>query len=171
MNYQVAQDIVAHHDLHDGLQIILPAGQGCLNERPTVKFTVWTSSRVRIYPAEAFLPMDGFLPSTPTVNNVSARTRPYIHADRGASARTTSPPCPSPSPVPPRLPYADGLMRPRGRSKINKIKNFVVAWWKRQEKKMFGFRFSIPKIPKIPQLPELRRFRRRSREKKKVFSA
>jgi hypothetical protein len=36
-------------------------GQGCLNGRPKVKFTVRTSAQVRIYPA------DGFLPSALTV--------------------------------------------------------------------------------------------------------
>jgi hypothetical protein len=49
--------------------------------RPDVHF-VWTSvdivrtsACVRIYPA------DGFLPSTPRVQNASPRTRPYVHAD------------------------------------------------------------------------------------------
>jgi hypothetical protein len=37
----------------------------------------------------------------------------------------------------------------------------IVAFWKREEK-MFGFRFSIPKIPKLRGLRH---------EKKKVFSA
>jgi hypothetical protein len=71
--------------------------QGCLNGRPTVKFTVRTSARVCVYPADAILPADGFLPSadagprgpTPTgtgreradgdVRRESARTR--VHAD------------------------------------------------------------------------------------------
>jgi hypothetical protein len=30
--------------------------QGCLNGRPTVKITVRTSTRVRVYPADRFLP-------------------------------------------------------------------------------------------------------------------
>jgi hypothetical protein len=38
----------------------------------------------------------------------------------------------------------------------------------KQRKKMFGFRFLIPKIPKFPEFPELHG---QSREKKKVFSA
>jgi hypothetical protein len=44
----------------------------------------------------------------------------------------------------------------------------------KERKKMFGFRFSIPKIPKIPkfpEFPELRGLRGRSHEKKKVFLA
>jgi hypothetical protein len=39
---------------------------------------------------------------------------------------------------------------------------------RKEGKKYFSFRFSIPKIPKIP---ELRGLRGRSREKKKVFFA
>jgi hypothetical protein len=35
--------------------------QGCHNGRPTVKITVRTSARVRIYPTDAVLPADGFL--------------------------------------------------------------------------------------------------------------
>jgi hypothetical protein len=34
--------------------------QGCLNGRPMVKFTVWTSAHVRFYLADVFLPVDGF---------------------------------------------------------------------------------------------------------------
>jgi hypothetical protein len=41
----------------------------------------------------------------------------------------------------------------------------------KERKKMFGFRFSIPKFPEFPELPEFRRLRGRSREKKKVFLA
>jgi hypothetical protein len=69
----------------------------------------------------------------------------------------------------------DTAMRPCGRSlsarthKKNKNKNkiWLLAAGK-EKKKMFGFRFSIPKIPKIL---ELRKLRGRSREKKKVFLA
>jgi hypothetical protein len=46
---------------------------------------------------------------------------------------------------------------------------------RKEGKKYFSFRFSIPKIPKFPKFPELcgllEATRRRSREKKKVFSA
>jgi hypothetical protein len=49
--------------------------QGCQNGHPTVKFTIQTSARVRIYPINAFLPADGFLPSAPTIKNASARVR------------------------------------------------------------------------------------------------
>jgi hypothetical protein len=41
----------------------------------------------------------------------------------------------------------------------------------KERKKMFGFRFSIPKIPKIPEFPKFPALRGRSREKKKVFLA
>jgi hypothetical protein len=44
----------------------------------------------------------------------------------------------------------------------------------KERKKMFGFRFSIPKFskfPEFPEFPELRGLRVRSREKKKVFLA
>jgi hypothetical protein len=40
-----------------------------------VKFTIRTSARVRVYPADAFLRVDGFLPSAPTVKNAFVRTR------------------------------------------------------------------------------------------------
>jgi hypothetical protein len=55
-------------------------GQGCHNGRPTVKITVQTSARVHIYPADAVLLADGFLPS------VDALMRPCGCAP--ASART-----------------------------------------------------------------------------------
>jgi hypothetical protein len=42
---------------------------------------------------------------------------------------------------------------------------------RKEGKKYFSFRFSIPKIPKIPKFPELRGLRGRSCEKKKVFLA
>jgi hypothetical protein len=88
---------------------------------------VQTSARVRDYPADAFLPADGFLPSAPTVKNASARTRPCIRTDIGASARTSSSPCPRPPSVPPRSPCTDGLLRPRECSpsvRIREKKNF-----------------------------------------------
>jgi hypothetical protein len=55
----------------------LPKLQGCLNGRPMVKFTVRTSARVRVYPA------DEFLPSAPTLNTTSVRMRQQIHAGAG----------------------------------------------------------------------------------------
>jgi hypothetical protein len=69
------------------------------NYRSDVLF-VWTSARVRVYPVDAVLPADGFLPSTNAVKTASARTwgvrvsapRPRGHGSartRGrASART-----------------------------------------------------------------------------------
>jgi hypothetical protein len=45
---------------------------------------------------------------------------------------------------------------------------------RKEGKKYFSFRFSIPKIPKIPRIPEFPEFPElhgRNREKKKVFSA
>jgi hypothetical protein len=47
--------------------------QECLNGRPTVKFIVRTSARVRDYLADAFLPVDGFLPSAPRVKKTCLR--------------------------------------------------------------------------------------------------
>jgi hypothetical protein len=35
---------------------LITVGQGCLNGRPTVKFTVKTSVRIRDYPVNAILP-------------------------------------------------------------------------------------------------------------------
>jgi hypothetical protein len=156
--------------------------QGCHTGRPTVKITVRTSTCDRSYPADTVLPADRVLPSMWTWESAqtrlcvrahmrwSARTRPCVRADTGASVRTQlcirtdigpsvrtrSSPCPRPPSVPPRSPCADGLLRPCGHGAG------------KERKKMFGFRFSIPKIPEIP---ELRGLRGRSREKKKVFSA
>jgi hypothetical protein len=42
-----------------------------------MKITVRTSARIRIYPADAVLPTDGFLPSA----DASARTLGYVRAD------------------------------------------------------------------------------------------
>jgi hypothetical protein len=49
--------------------------QGCHKERFWRKITVQTSARVRVYPADAVLPADGFLPSADAVETASARTR------------------------------------------------------------------------------------------------
>jgi hypothetical protein len=99
------------------------------------------SARVRVYPGDAVLPADGFLPSADAVKTASVRTLGCVRADVkknnfGSSCRL-------------------------GKKEI--FFNFQFS--------IFGFRFSIPKIPKLPKLPELRGLRGRSREKKKVFSA
>jgi hypothetical protein len=60
--------------------------QGCQNGRPMVKFTVLTSARVHVYPADAFLPANRFLPSETTVKNTSAQTHQRIHAGKNPSA-------------------------------------------------------------------------------------
>jgi hypothetical protein len=73
--------------------------QGCHKGRFWKKITVWTSARVRVYPADAVLPADGFLPSADMV----------LPADG-------------------LLPSADAVRRPRGcdnasaRTRKNKIK-------------------------------------------------
>jgi hypothetical protein len=48
------------------------------------------SARVHVYglPYKHVFTSGRFLPFPSTVKNVSARTRPYVHADIGASART-----------------------------------------------------------------------------------
>jgi hypothetical protein len=122
------------------------------NNRPDVLF-VRTSARVRVYPTDAVLPADGFLPSADAVKTASARTRPCIRED------------------------AKKLKIKKIKKikiKIKKLKNFflvVVAGLEREKFfSIFGFRFSVFgfrfSIPKIPKLPELRGLRRRSREKK-----
>jgi hypothetical protein len=76
-----------------------------------------------------------------------------VHADRGPTAQTSTPPYPRP--LPPRSPYANGVMRPHGRgADARKIiiiikKIWVVACWKRQEKNV---RFSVfnPQDPRAP---------------------
>jgi hypothetical protein len=74
--------------------------------------------RGRVYPADAFLSTNGFLPSVRTVKNVSVRTRLCVRADIGTSVRTSSSPCPRLPSVPPRSPCANGLLRPRGRMQL-----------------------------------------------------
>jgi hypothetical protein len=78
--------------------------QGCHNGRFWMKITVRTSGRVRIYPADAILPTDGFLPSADAVKIASAwtqlasaRTPPNIRADVSSIHTDTFDP-------PPRLP-------------------------------------------------------------------
>jgi hypothetical protein len=136
------------------------------------KITVRMSARIRVYPA------DGFLPSADAVKTASAQTRKSVRADMSASARTHLPPFPSPS-----LP---STVRADAKFLIFFLNSFFlvgVACLEREKKftiynlqftiynlqfTIYGFRFSIPKIP---ELPELRGLRGRSREKKKVFSA
>jgi hypothetical protein len=90
--------------------------QGCLNRRPTVKFTVRTTARVRVYPADAILPANGFY---------SPRGRSL------ASAQTHSgPPLPShalPSPT-------DVVCSPCRQAVSTRTRTF-------KEKKMFFFFF------------------------------
>jgi hypothetical protein len=47
------------------------------NYRPDVLF-VWTSTRVRVYPADAVIPADRFIPFANAVKTASARTRKKI---------------------------------------------------------------------------------------------
>jgi hypothetical protein len=54
--------------------------QGCHNGHPTVKSTVRTSTCVRVYPADAVLPADGFLLSADAVKTASAQIR-CVRAD------------------------------------------------------------------------------------------
>jgi hypothetical protein len=51
------------------------ACQGCHKGRFWRKITVRTSARVRVYPTDAVLPADGFLPSVDVVKTASAWTR------------------------------------------------------------------------------------------------
>jgi hypothetical protein len=51
------------------------------NYRPDVLF-IWTSAHVCIYPADAVLRVDGFLPSADAVKTASARTQPRVRVGR-----------------------------------------------------------------------------------------
>jgi hypothetical protein len=168
----------------DGCQTGCPTmarWQGCHKGRFWRKITVWTSARVRIYPADVVLPADGFLPSADTVKTASVRTCPCPCGRWGASVRTPMsarkhfPPLPSPSlssPLPPSPPLPllppSPLLSAWTRKKIkNKISFGSCCRFGKREKiynlqfSVFGFRFSIPEIPQL---------RGRSHEKK-VFSA
>jgi hypothetical protein len=160
---------------------------------PNVRFVrtstdvVRTSARVRIYPADAFLPVDGFLPSAPIVKKricadglmcpcgparvrvdtrASARMQACVRADQLFPTSTSLPlalPCTS---------LADGLMHPRRRSADAQNFYFYIflgscCLLEKRGKKysVFDFRFSISKIPELHGLRGL------SHEKKKVFSA
>jgi hypothetical protein len=56
-----------------------------LNGRPMVEFTVRTSARVHVYPADSFLLADRFLPSTPMVKK-RIRTEGLMHLCGRANA-------------------------------------------------------------------------------------
>jgi hypothetical protein len=93
---------------------------------PDISF-IRTSARAHVYPADAFLLPDGFLPSAPMVKkclcadglmhprghkrvrvdaSLSARTPPCVSADIGTSARTKAPAVHLPAPHPPPYPLA-----------------------------------------------------------------
>jgi hypothetical protein len=69
--------ILAHSYLQISSWDLSPICQGCHKGRFWRRITVRTSARVRVYPA------DGFLPSADAVKNASARTRPCVHTDKG----------------------------------------------------------------------------------------
>jgi hypothetical protein len=80
------------HFVNEEVKKMVGKEQGCQNGRHTVKFTIQTSTRVRVYLADAFLSAHGFLPIMPTVKkcvNVDSLTRPR---GRGADAQTRA--CP-----------------------------------------------------------------------------
>jgi hypothetical protein len=87
---------------------------GCHKGRIWRKITVRTSARVRVYPADAVLPTDGFLPSADAVKIASARThsRPHGHervrVDAPMSARTLG------------CIRADAAQRPRGHGRLRR---------------------------------------------------
>jgi hypothetical protein len=54
-----------------------------------VKFTIRTSVRVRVYPVNAFLPADGFLPSAPTVKK-RVRTDASLRLDKPERVRAVT---------------------------------------------------------------------------------
>jgi hypothetical protein len=140
--------------------------QGCHKGRFWRKITVQTSARVRVYPADAVLPADGFLPSANAVKTGSVWTLECVRADASPS------PLP-PSPPPLCCPHGRGAASARTRKEKEKKSFLVVVAGLEREKQfsIFGFRFSIPKIPELPELPALRGLRGQSYEKKKVFSA
>jgi hypothetical protein len=88
-----------------------------------MKITVRTSARVRIYPADAVLSADGFLPSVDAVKTASTRIR-CVHADTNAKNK----------------------IKIKNKKIVIIKKKLVVG---KERKKMFSFRFSIPKIPEL----------------------
>jgi hypothetical protein len=64
------------------------ANQGCHNGRPTIKIIVQTSTRVRIYPADAVLPADEFLPCADAIKTACPRARARIDVAWTRVART-----------------------------------------------------------------------------------
>jgi hypothetical protein len=99
--------------------------QGCHNGRFWMKITVRTSTRVCVYPVDAVLPADGFIPSADTAKirphgriQASARTHPSVRTNMACPrGRTHSLPrtLPSPPPSP-----ADAGCCPRGRGHSRK---------------------------------------------------
>jgi hypothetical protein len=114
--YRVVGVGVGRHVIKDDFGGKLPSGSPF---RLDVADVVRTSARVHVYPVDAVLPADGFLPSADAVKTASTRTRP---CPRGRislpfpfppSPPLPSPPLPSPLSLPP-------LYCPHGRG--NKIK-------------------------------------------------
>jgi hypothetical protein len=139
------------------------------NYRPNVLF-IRTSARVRVYPADAVLPVDGFLLSADAVKT--------------ASARTHLPPLPSPSlPSPPPSPsLPTPLCCPHGREKNKKIFyyffnfNFNFGSCCRLGKRdfFFNFQFSIfgfqsPKSPNSPNSPSSAGFAGEAVRRRRIF--
>jgi hypothetical protein len=89
----------------------------------------------------------------------SARARLCIRTDIGPSAWTRSSLCPRPPSVSPRLPCADGLLRPRGGAKKNKNNNFFLIFFfgcwllEKRGKKCSVFGFQSPRSPRSPSSP------------------
>jgi hypothetical protein len=97
---------------------------------------------VRVYPADAFLSADVFLPSAPTVKNASVWTRPCIQNKNK-----------------------------KNKNLLNFFW-LLAAGIERKKMFGFRFSIpEIPEILEIPEIPEIPRLRGRSCEKKKVFSA
>jgi hypothetical protein len=136
--------------------------QGCHKGQFWRKITVRTSARIRVYPA------DGFLPSADAVKTTSAWTHPCPRGRWGASAltwasaRTHLPPIPSPSLPPPPSPSLPSAVRADAKKqkkqkktkyKINNFFLFFLFFWVNvagleREKKFTIFGFQSPKSPK-----------------------
>jgi hypothetical protein len=101
---------------------------------------VRTSARVCIYPADAILSADRFLPSADAVKTASTRTLGWVRTDA-----STSPPLSLsllPPPLPPLPPSLPLLCYPRGR--------WAASVWTRN---FFFYGFQSPKSPKSPKSP------------------